>query len=339
MTMLINIPQLLAEHGVMAVLCEKVHSDNIALRLNSVWALKHFVENLPSEEKKSFLARMGTNWLLHLIGSDDAPDNSAFGREETGRNDGDMDMESQPFDERLRWLQGTNGVFRELDTSRSTRLRQVESRLFAIRDTELTPARWAFNDKLAIEEQALNLVRNLIGRPSSSDETPDETTEMIDHLFTEIGQSHFFDILTSKLRPRLLSSHPRVGSGTGAERRMLHPSSKIIVAVILILVHMAASVQRHKQLLVRQTELLKLLVQQCGNKARDVRLSICHLLINLTLPDDDADRQFCAIRAHELRTLGFHSKMEAMKTHDRDLDIRERAKTAAFQIEHASGGF
>ncbi|KAH7320939.1 armadillo repeat protein [Stachybotrys elegans] len=331
--------ELLTEHGVMAVLCEKVHSDNIALRLNSLWALKHLVENLASDEKKSFLERMGRDWLLHLIGSDDAPDNSAFGRGGSDAEDADEDMESQALDERLRWLQGMNGVFRELDTSRSTRLRQVESRLSAIRDTELTPARWAFNDKLAIEEQALNLVRNLIGRPSSPEETPDETTEMIDHLFAEIGQAPFFEILTSKLRPRLLSSHPRAGSNVGTERRMLHPSSKIIVAVILILVHMAASVQRHKQLLVRQTELLKLLVQQCSSKARDVRLSICHLLINLTLPDDDADRQFCAIRAHELRTLGFHSKVESMKTHDRDLDIRERAKTAAWQIERASGGF
>ncbi|UNI20322.1 hypothetical protein JDV02_006420 [Purpureocillium takamizusanense] len=331
--------ELLTENGVMKVLCEHAHSDNPALRLNALWALKHFVDAVGPELKKACLQQLEPGWLVQLI-CDDTQDAALYNSrlKEAAGDDFDEDMDMQPVDEPLRWLYGNNGSVRELDASRSTRLRQAEDKLSAIREAELNPMRRARNDDIAIQEQGLDFIRNLIGRPESgaSSETPSETTEMIDYLFTELGQDRLFEILASKLKSRMLHPFSRRTSTSGREQRVLHPQAKIIVAVIYILVHMAASIPRHRQLVTAQTELLKLLAQQASSKDRDVRVALCHLVINLTWQEDDAEAQQCAARATELKRLGFHSKMEALKLQDRDLDVRERAKTAAWQIEQAT---
>lgn len=334
-----NTEKLLTEHGVMRVLCEHAHSDNPALRLNALWALKHFVDAVGPELKKASLEQLEPGWLVQLI-CDDTQDAALYNsrlREAAG-DDMDEDMDVQPSDEPFRWLYGSNGSIRELDSSQSTRLRQAEDRLSAIRETELNPVRRARNDDLAIQEQGLDFIRNLIGRPESgaSSETPSETTEMIDYLFSELGQDRLFEILASKLRSKVLHPFSRRTSTFGREPRVVYPQAKIIVAVIYILVHMAASIPRHRQLVIAQTDLLKLLAQQATSRDREVRVALCHLVINLTWQEDDAEAQQCAARAHELKRLGFHAKMENLKLQDRDLDVRERAKTAAWQIEQAT---
>ncbi|POR31868.1 Armadillo repeat-containing protein 8 [Tolypocladium paradoxum] len=331
--------ELLTEHGVMRVLCEHAHSDNPALRLNALWAFKHFVDAVGPELKKASLEQLEPGWLVQLI-CDDTQDAALYNsrlREASG-DDVDEDVEMQPSDEPFRWLFGSNGSIRELDCPQSTRLRQAEDRLSAIREAELNPVRRARNDDLAIQEQGLDFIRNLIGRPESgaSSETPSETTEMIDYLFSELGQDRLFEILASKLRSKVLHPFSRRTSTPGREPRVVYPQAKIIVAVIYILVHMAASIPRHRQLVIAQTDLLKLLAQQSTSKDREVRVALCHLVINLTWQEDDAEAQQCAARAHELKRLGFHAKMENLKLQDRDLDVRERAKTAAWQIEQAT---
>ncbi|KAJ6439545.1 LOW QUALITY PROTEIN: armadillo repeat protein [Purpureocillium lavendulum] len=338
-TLLADPRQLLTEKGVMKVLCEHAHSDNPALRLNALWALKHFVDAVGPELKKACLEKLEPGWLIQLI-CDDTQDTALYNSrlKEAAGDDFDEDMDMQPLDEPLRWLYYSNGSIRELDASRSTRLRQAEDKLSAIREAELNPMRRARNDDIAIQEQGLDFIRNLIGRPGTgaSSETPSETTEMIDFLFTELGQDRLFEILASKLRSRMLHPFSRRTSTSGRDQRVLHPQAKIIVAVIYILVHMAASIPRHRQLVIAQTELLKLLAQQASSKDREVRVALCHLVINLTWQEDEGEAQQCMARATELKRLGFHSKMEALKLSDRDLDVRERAKTAAWQIEQAT---
>ncbi|KAL3959843.1 hypothetical protein ACCO45_004960 [Purpureocillium lilacinum] len=298
--------ELLTESGVMKVLCEHAHSDNPALRLNALWALKHLVDAVGPELKKACLQQLEPGWLVQLI-CDDTQDTAVYNSrlKEAAGDDFDEDMDMQPLDEPLRWLYGSNGSIRELDASRSTKLRQAEDKLSAIREAELNPMRRARNDDIAIQEQ-------------------------------ELGQDRLFEILASKLRSRMLHPFSRRTSTSGREQRVLHPQAKIIVAVIYILVHMAASIPRHRQLVIAQTELLKLLAQQASSKDREVRVALCHLVINLTWQEDDAEAQQCAARAAELKRLGFHSKMESLKLQDRDLDVRERAKTAAWQIEQAT---
>lgn len=337
---------MLHRQGVMEILCEHAHSDNRILRGNALWALKHFVDASEPDVKRTCLERLEPDWLVHLI-TDDSPEASfpAFGsrsKEGGGAADGlddDVDMQVSS-DEPLRWLCGHNGQIQQLDTSESSRLRQIEDRLTSVRDAELNPSRKARNDDLAIQEQGLDFVRNFIGRPEPgiSSEAPCETTEMIDHLFSEIGQERLFEILSSKLRTRVLHPFSRRDRAFGNREttRLLHPPAKIVVAVIFILVHMAASVPRYRQLVIAQSELLKLLAMQASSRDRGVRSALCHLIINLTCQDDENEAQACSQRAHELKRLGFQAKMDHLKLQDRDLDVRERAKTAAWQIEQAT---
>lgn len=322
----------------MKVLCEHAHSDNPALRLNALWALKHFVDAVGPELKKASLEQLEPGWLVQLIcddSRDGAPAHGSRARAAASDEARDDDMEeTRPSDEPLRWLYRDGGSMRELDASRSKRLSMAEDKLAAVREAELNPARRARNDDVAIQEQGLGFIRNLIGRPESgtSSETPSETTEMIDHLLAELGQDCLFDILASKLRPRMLHPFARRTSAAGREQRVLHPQAKIVLAVVYILVHMAASIPRHRQLVLAQTDLLKLLAQQAGNKDREVRVALCHLVINLTCPEDEGEAPQCAARAAELKRLGFLAKMETLRHQDRDLDVRERARTAVFQL-------
>jgi hypothetical protein len=301
--------------------------------MNALWALKHFVEAVGLDLKKSCLEQLEPGWLVQLI-CDDNQDNASYARGKgVSGDDLDEDMEPDALDDPPRWLYGVNGSLHELDVSQSTRLRQAEDKLAAVREAELNPARRARNEDIAIQEQGLRFIQNLLGRPmpGAASESPLETAELIDHLFKEIGQDRLFEIIASKLRTKVLNPFSR---RTGREARVLHPHSKLVVAAIYVLVHLAASIPRHQQLVIAQTELLRLLAQQASSKDRDVRVALCHLIINLTWPDeDDKESQSWAQRAMELRKLGFHTKMETLKHQDRDLDVRERAKTAFWQME------
>ncbi|TWU74143.1 hypothetical protein ED733_005625 [Metarhizium rileyi] len=331
--------ELLTESGVMKVLCEHAHSDNSSLRLNALWALKHFVDAVGPDLKKACLEQLEPEWLMQLIHVDSQETAQvALKAKESPVDDLDENMDMQQSDEPLRWLYGTNGAIRELDFSRSSRLRQVEDRLASIREAELSPVRKARNDDLAIQEQGLDFIRNFIGRPEPglSSEAPSETTEMIDYLFSKLGQHRLFGALASKLQSKVLHPFARRAPVSGREIRVLHPQARIVEAVIFILVHMAASIPRHRQLVVSQTELLRLLAQYASSKDRGVRVSLCHLVINLTWKEDDAEAHDCSQRAHELKRLGYWARMEKLKRNDRDLDVRERAKTAAWQIEQGT---
>lgn len=319
----------------MAALCEHAHSDDPGLRLNALWALKHFVDAVGPELKKSCLEELESGWLIQLI-QDDTQDVALYGSRyrDTPADDMDEDVDTQVGDEPHRWIHGKNGIFQELDGSRSVRMRQAEDRLAAVREAELNPARKARNDDLAIQEQGLDFIRNFIGRPPvtpSSDAS--ETSDMIDHLFSELGQDRLFDILASKLRPKVLNPFARRTPVVGREPRVIYPQAQVIVPVIYILVHIAASESRHRQLVIAQTELLKLLVQQTANKDREVRIALCHLVNNLTWEDEDIESETCKLRALELKKLGFLHKLEMLKQEDRDLDVRERAKEAVNQME------
>lgn len=321
--------QLLEENGVVSVLCDHAHSENPTLRLNGLWALKHFVDAVDPNLKKACLAKLGSQWLLQLIRDD---------TEDMALHEARDDVDMQTLDERHRWIYGSNGVLRELNAANSSRLRQVEDKLAAVRESELNPVKKARNDDLAIQEQGLDMIRNLIGRPRSglSPEPSNETSEMIDHLLHEFDSAEFFNILTSKLRAKVyrpFNNHRP--SLTGRDTKVFHPQAKLVVAVLYILSHIAASIPRHQQMIIAQTDLMKLLAQQANSKDREVRVALCHVIINLTYKDDDSEAQACGLRALELRKLGFSTKMEAL-TKGEDLDVRERAKTAVYQMEQAS---
>ncbi|KAI5457995.1 armadillo-type protein [Mariannaea sp. PMI_226] len=330
--------ELLTENGVMKILCEHTHSSVPALRLNALWALKHFVDAASPDLKKACLEELEPAWLVQLIrdSSEDSTLRTGRGREASAI-DLDDDVEMEASEPPHRWLYGSGGLVREMDSSNSTKLRQAEDKLSIVREAESNVARRARNDDLAIQEQALNFIRNLIGRPEPgvASESAAETAEMVDYLFAKLKQDELFEILASKLRPRVLHPFARRTPVPGRETRRVHPQAKIIVPAIFILVNVAGSIPRHRQLVIAQTELLKLVAQQANSKDKEVRAALCHLIINLTWQEDGSEAQACAQRAHELKKLGFHTKMETLKHSDGDLDVRERAKTAAWQMQQA----
>lgn len=254
--------------------------------------------------------------------------------------DEDVEMDQTEDQNRKSWLFTGSAIQQEMDGKRAIRMRQAEAKLAAIRDSELNPVRKARNDDLAIQEQGLGFIRNLIGETwgaaSGGNPSSSETTEMIDFLFSELGRDRLFDILASKLRPRYLHAFSRRAASAGREARVLYPQAKIIAAVIFILVHMAASVPRHRQLVIAQTELLRLAGNHFTSKDKEVRMALCHLISNLTIVDDPDDGSACAQRALELRKLGFLPKLEALKQEDCELQVKEQAKTAAWQMEQFS---
>lgn len=321
----------------MNTLCELAHSDNHALQVNAIWALKHFVDAVGPDMKKKCLDKLGATWLVQLIWEDGRDPDFYSPRGERSQSDqmeDDAEVQNGPHT----WLYAADGAMQEMEAVHVTRLRQAEDRLSAVRDTELDPARQARNDDAATQEQVLDLIRNLIGRPGSgagNGDSPSETTEMIDHILNQFGQDRLFHILNSKLRSRMVGRFSQRSTPSGQEARMVHPHAKIMETVIFILAHMAASIPRHRQLVMDQTELLKALCQQATNKDPDVRVALCHLVLNLTFEDDEGEMDACQQRALELKRLGFLTRMDAMRHHDRNIDVRERAKTAAWQLEAA----
>lgn len=312
---------------------------NAKLRLNAVWALKHFVHSVPNEEKVKCLDELGQGWLVQLI-CDDTEDEALFSSKGKGDNkshsetvDGlDEDVEMDNFEDNMSPGLGSSfgrpSVSRP-SSSRSKSIQQAELRLAALREAETNPAKRARKDDIAVQEQGLDFIRNLIGGAGQGSTA--ETTEMIDFLFNALGQDRVFEILASKLRPKVIHPFSRRGSST-TETRVVPPQSEIITAVGYILVHMAASIPRHRQLVIAQTELLKLLVPQFSHESYDVRLALCWLVTNLTWMDDASDAQACAHRANELKRLGFLAKLEMLE-HDPELNVRERSKSAAWQMK------
>ncbi|KAL8366144.1 hypothetical protein RB595_004762 [Gaeumannomyces hyphopodioides] len=379
------------ELGIMRILCRHAHSMNADLRLNALWALKHYVQGLKLEMKRACLDELQPGWLVQLI-CDDTEDDALFSKSRQEQHlgtsasstgdDMDEDVEMDHVDEDedeeetgsgKHWtgtstpssslLRGPGAASPRVshERSRTGRLRRAEVKLAALRDAELNPQRKARSDDLAIQEQGLNFIRNLITTSNSSSsgatgagsDYPQDTAEMIDYLFSELGQDRLFEILESKLRSKVLHPFNRRLSPSSstleqgqqaqhqqAPSRVLYPQAKVIEAVICILVHIAASVPRHRQLVIAQTDLLRLLGQQFASRDKEVRVSLCHLISNLTWRDDGTDTQASERRAEELRRLGLMGRLESLQQDDADLDVRERAKGAVWQMKQggAAGG-
>lgn len=181
----------------------------------------------------------------------------------------------------------------------------------------------ARTDDLAVQKEGLDFVRNLICGHGASD--------MIDFIFRELGQDRMFDMLAAKLRPRVQNAFGRDRRSTEMGVKHLQPQPEIIISVCYIMVHIAAGNPKHRQLLISQSELLKLLVPLFTHTKREIRACCAWLVINLTWVDDQSDLLSCRDRAHELLKLGMFEKLEILVT-DPELDVRERTKTAMTQM-------
>ncbi|KAI8964940.1 ARM repeat-containing protein [Daldinia sp. FL1419] len=334
----------LVEAGLLEALCEHAHSHNATLRLNALWALKHLVHSANVDLKKKCVEELESGWLVRLI-CDDTEDDALYSARtrsdrEVAQNtlngmDEDIDM-GLADDQSRAWL--STSFYKSPATPAHTDiriLREAEKELETLRDNDLNPISKARKDDLLIQEQGLDFIRNLIGGASSGNsmDSLNDTTEMIDFLFSTLGQDRLFEILASKLRPKVF--HPLSRRDGGSDTRIAPPKPKIIVSVIYILVHIAASIPRHRQLVVSQTELLRQLQKLFNSQNKEVRVALCHLINNLTWQDNASDGPGCSQRAQELKKLGFLSKLEALEKGDEELDVRERAKSALWQMKPA----
>lgn len=328
------------EAGVLKILCEHARSTNAKLRLNALWALKHFVHGVGNDMKRQCVEELGQGWLVQLICDD--TENQALNisgsnsdRVHTPDEDIHADFEMDEFEEQVDTAFGSSFARSNSrpSSSRSKSVQQAEVRLAALRDEETNPIRKARKDDIAVQEQGLDFIRNLIGGAGQGGA---ETTEMIDFLFQSLGQDRVFEILMSKLKPKVINPYNR-RSSSSPDTKIIPPQTEIIIAVAYIMVHMAASVPRHRQLVIAQTDLLKLLVPQFNHHSIEVRLALCWLCTNLTWLDDQNDRPACKQRAAELMKLGFLHKLEMLEQ-DPELNVRERAKSALWQIKQEYAG-
>ena len=325
---------------------------NAKLRLNALWALKHLVLAAGNDVKKTCLEELGQGWLVQLICDDtedealssskskwepsEKPDLDYEGDETMGVNYQDGHLDSKTIDGSglsNRFMSDSSIVGNyssaQLSASRNRYNVRASARLAELKDAELNPVRRARKDDIAVQEQGLDFIRNLIG--GGHHESGSSTPEMINYLFDTLGQDRVFEILDSKLQHKVIKRRDK-RTGSSSEARVIPASPEILAAVGWILVHMAASLPQHRQLIIAQTDMLRHLVPLFNHHNKDVRMSLCWLCANLTWMDDEADHATCVQRSSELKKLGFLSKLESLGL-DPELDIRERAKMAISQMK------
>lgn len=299
-----NTKQDLLEAGVLKVLCGHAHSGNAGLRLNAMWALKTLVNKLEVALKKEALEELQAGRLINLIRGDTE----------------DVALQSRAQLDEAMEVETTDDTHSDAQSviAASPRVQRARRKIAALREAEQDNARQARMDDLAIQEQGINFIRNLISLPS----TPGE---VVDWIFNELGQENLFNILASKLSPR-------VTNRSFARKLLTPPQAKVIEAVVYVLVNIAAGAPRHRQLIVAQTDLLKKLMSHITSRDAEVRRALCHLLGNLGEREGDSDNLGGDQRAQELRKLGFLSKLVELESKDNDADVREQAKSAKNKI-------
>ncbi|KAL9614090.1 MAG: hypothetical protein Q9167_001375 [Letrouitia subvulpina] len=337
------------EAGVLKILGEHAHSADLNLRLNAVWALKHLVMTASKSLKIACLEELGPGWLKQIISHNSEELAITYDLRERQMSLGmPITMESpnaageqvdllntvrvgtressqgtEDDDEDLRMADSIGALGSRESEYRHNHMNQpmpkiVDPDLFGPINT----------DDSAVQKEGLDFIRNLI--------CGQDATEMIDYVFQELGQDKMFDILMSILRPKLMHAFSRGSKFAEHPTRQLQPQPEIVIAACYILVHIAAGLPRHRQLLISQSELLKTILPLFNHTHREVRGCCVWIVINLIWVDDQSDQQSCKSRARELMKLGFYEKLEALKS-DEALDVKERTRTAISQMSSLIG--
>ena len=347
--------QAVLDGGILRILCDHAHSINANLRLNSLWALKHLVVNAATGIRISCLEELGVNWLKQVINSDpesftaprtsdrdegngtpirmstpnaageqvdllNAVDDGSRETSQTPEEDGDEDLK---MSDSVGSLSKSDGDIRPqfIHTKSRSTLSPQASRTSSSQGQDLP-------DEIAIVKQGIEFIRNLILGPNNS--------EMIDHVFREIGQDEFFRILTSKMRPKVLNAfnRDRKSSETNGIRH-IQPSAEILISTLYVVIHIAAGHPRHRQILISQPKLLELIVPLFSHSNQEIRACCAWIVYNLTWEDDASDKPGCRERARRLMDLGFYQKLKDLEEKDPDLNCKERAKTALHTLTKA----
>ncbi|KAG0250788.1 hypothetical protein BG011_008103 [Mortierella polycephala] len=180
-----------------------------------------------------------------------------------------------------------NLVFGVESEIKETVMRQLGYRTLAV----------LLNDgELAIQEQALNLVRNLACSREQD----------IEQVFKGLGNGQLLGIIEDKL--------------TWDDARLLEHALYVLVNIAAI------GTEHHKQSIMKRPGILRSVLGLMSHEAPAIRVATTWVVINLTWPDEKT-----AIGVHsrvvQLRNMGVEERLQSL-TADHDLDVRDRVKTA-----------
>ncbi|KAF9918008.1 hypothetical protein BX616_010592 [Lobosporangium transversale] len=149
--------------------------------------------------------------------------------------------------------------------------------------------------ELDIQEQALNLVRNLACKRNQD----------IDLVFNGLGPGQLLSIIEDKL--------------TWDDIRMLDHA-------LYVLVNIATGTEYHRQSIMKRSGILRSVLGLMSHEAASIRVAAIWVIINLTWSEEDV-----AHGVHErvaiLRSMGVEDRLHSLVT-DSVPDVRERVKTA-----------
>lgn len=159
-------------------------------------------------------------------------------------------------------------------------------------------------EAISLQEQGLEFIRNLI--------CGTEVGSMIDVVFNSIGAD------------RLLTLYETLLSAP-------NQPSEIVNAVVYNIVHIAAGAPRHRQRIIERTDLLRVLLGFWDHRNPHVRSGLAWVVINLTWKEEGSEAEGVQRRINVLRNLGWAERLQLMQK-DTELDVKERVKTAEFQL-------
>lgn len=333
--------------GVVTILAGLARTSNLTLKALSLHALKHVVQGAPKEVRINVLEELGVDWLVSAIKGDtretttlpngggvsiglcapnaageqvDLLNPSLMDVDEPGEDEDAFD-EDEDEDGEMMYDESSSTHYQasQLRSTLNPPARSFNSKKFlsAVKEIEFNAALKASQDDVALQEQALDFVRNILNG---------EVCEpMLQHLFAQIGTAKFFELLTSKFSPLQIQ---RVA---GRPVPVHHPT-ELILAVVHVIVHVANASPKHRQLLIAQKPLLQAWVPHFSHADRQVRVFSVWAVNALTHTADGADKEDARQRVRELRAVGIDAAVRNL-TNDPDLDIRERVKTAVRQLD------
>jgi hypothetical protein len=275
----------ISDAGALDVLCDLVKDGNGPLRLNALWALKHFMLEADTTTKRRSLENLGVEYLMSII--------STITPTEEGEDSDEEMTDEEPT---------------VIDSERlPPRIRAAVKHLQ--KQERISQTAQSRKEAVALQEQGLEFIRNLI--------CGSEVGAMIDHIFNMIGADRLLELYQNLLTAP-------------------NQPSEIVNAVVYNIVHIAAGAPRHRQRIIERTELLRVLLGFWNHRNPHVRSGLAWVVINLTWKEEGAEADGVQSRINVLKGLGWAERLREMQK-DTELDVKERVKTAEFQLANGGG--
>eukprot|EP00732_Lithocolla_globosa_P000798 Lithocolla_globosa_v1_NODE_307_length_4577_cov_13.906457.p1 type:complete len:663 gc:universal NODE_307_length_4577_cov_13.906457:252-2240(+) len=167
-------------------------------------------------------------------------------------------------------------------------------------------------DDLVIQEQALNIVRNLACGKDPND---------IDQVFEGIGEP-LLPLLEDKLRENFNHSENDPSS----------MSASVIIQALYCLVNLATGNEKHKNVLLGNETLLKRVAECLTHTSPRIRIAAVWVVINLSWPEYEDT----LLRVEILKKLGIERILTRLAMEDEEQDVKQSVKAALEHFERTT---